>query len=128
MANTRGEEGFLDVAVTAKGLRAPAGTGGDPDPEEPPPAPEPQPVPIPRPDGEEPARTATLRIRGTVPPELWNRLGTKLIPKLRSGEDLTVGIELSVKVSVAMADGTESELKQILDDLNLAGRVEISKA
>ena len=41
---------------------------------------------------------ATLRLVGTVPPEVWNRLGTKVLPKLRSGDDLCVGIEFSVSV------------------------------
>ena len=119
---------FLLTKAKAEGIKAPASTGGEPEPGEPPPAPEPQPVPIPGPGGKEPAQTATLQIRGTVPPELWNRLGTKLIPKLRSGEDLTVGVELSVKVGAAVAASTETELKQILDDLNLAERIQVTSA
>jgi hypothetical protein len=35
------------------------------------------------------SETVTLNLRGSIPPEIWNRLGTKLIPKLRSGGDLT---------------------------------------
>ena len=31
----------------------------------------------------------TLRIRGTVPYESWNMLGTRILPKIRSGEALT---------------------------------------
>ncbi len=45
----------------------------------------------------------TLRLIGSVPPEVWNRLGTKVLPKLRSGDDLSVGIEFSVSVSSAFA-------------------------
>jgi len=36
---------------------------------------------------------------GAVPPEVWNRLGTKILPKLRSGSDLKVVIEFSVTVN-----------------------------
>src|SRR5712692_2040956 len=42
--------------------------------------------------------TRTLRLVGAVPPELWNRLGTKILPKLRAGSDLKVGVEFSVTV------------------------------
>jgi hypothetical protein len=29
-----------------------------------------------------------LRLVGSIPSELWNRLGAKLLPKLRIGDDL----------------------------------------
>ena len=32
-------------------------------------------------------QTKTLRLVGTVPLEIWNRLGTKIIPKLKSGSE-----------------------------------------
>ena len=61
------------------------------------------------------------------PPEVWNRLGTKILPKLRSGDDLSVGIEFSVSVDSAFGKNMESELRQILDDLGLAGSVRIER-
>ncbi len=64
----------------------------------------------------------TLRLIGSVPPEVWNRLGTKVLPKLRSGDDLSVGIEFSVSVSSAFAMNMETELQQILADLGLSER------
>ena len=94
------------------------------------PDPEPQPEPLPEP-GPEPTpvdRKTTLRLAGTVPPEVWNRLGTKLVPKLRSGEDLRVGIELSVRVNSQFAENMETELKQILDDLGLGDRVRVERS
>ena len=72
-------------------------------------------------------RKATLRLTGTVPFEVWNRLGTKILPKLRSLDDLNVGIEFSVSVSSAVAQKTEMELRQILDDLGLADRVRVER-
>ena len=69
----------------------------------------------------------TLHIAGHVPPEVWNRLGTKIIPKLRAGEDLRIGIEFSVRVSGSHADATERELRQALEDLNLAERVRVTR-
>lgn len=64
-------------------------------------------------------QTCTLRLTGTIPPELWNRLGTKLIPKLRSGDDLVARVEFSLNVSSQQAQSLEMELRQILDDLGL---------
>ncbi|RJX17621.1 MAG: ATP-binding protein [Desulforudis sp.] len=86
------------------------------------PGPEPKPGPEPVPG----ATTKTLRIAGDLPPEIWNRLGTKLLPKLRSGTDLKIGIEFSVTVESAVSQSFESDLKQILDDLGLTGRVRLS--
>jgi len=63
----------------------------------------------------------TLRISGDIPPELWNRLGTKVLPKLRSGHDLKVGVEFRVSVDGAMAASLEVDLRQALEDLGLAG-------
>jgi len=69
--------------------------------------------------------TRTIRIRGTVPPEVWNRIGTKLLPKLRSGEDLVLQIEFSVKAKGDAAARLVSDLRQALDDLGLKDRLSI---
>jgi hypothetical protein len=71
------------------------------------------------------AQTTTLRLVGTVPPEVWNRLGTKILPKLRTGTELTVGVDFSVTVTSSMAGTLASELRQILQDLGLAERVRV---
>ncbi|MGH7346347.1 MAG: DUF499 domain-containing protein, partial [Candidatus Rokuibacteriota bacterium] len=69
--------------------------------------------------------TQTIRIAGTVPPEVWNRLGTKILPKLRFGSKLTVGVEFSVTVNAASAGSLVSELRQILQELGLADGVSV---
>ena len=74
-----------------------------------------------------PDEKTTLRLSGTVPSETWNRLGTRLLPKLRSGEDLSVGVDLSVSVSSQLAGNMETELQQILQDLGLEDRVRIER-
>ncbi|MCX6557429.1 MAG: DUF499 domain-containing protein [Candidatus Aminicenantes bacterium] len=71
------------------------------------------------------SKTRTFHIVGDVPPEIWNRLGTKVLPKLRNGSDLKIGIEFSVTIDSKLAQGFESDLRQILEDLALSGRVEI---
>ncbi|MER3395840.1 MAG: hypothetical protein C4319_03535 [Acidimicrobiia bacterium] len=63
---------------------------------------------------------------GDVPHEVWNRLGTKILPKLRSaGSDLKVGVDFSVTVNSEIAESLASELRQILADLGLDDDVQI---
>lgn len=81
--------------------------------------------------GEEPTpgiQTRTLRLVGTVPPEIWNRLGTKIIPKLKSGTDLKIGVDFSVVVNAESARSVESDLRQILEDLGLRGEIQIEQS
>ncbi|MEW6368808.1 MAG: DUF499 domain-containing protein [Acidobacteriota bacterium] len=91
----------------------------------PPPVPEVRPGP---PLELEPAASVTTRtfhISGKVPPELWNRLGTRILPKLRSGTDLQVGVDFSVSVTSDIAKAFEADLRQILDDLGLSDKVQV---
>ncbi len=67
--------------------------------------------------------TKTLRVYGAIPSEVWNRLGTKVLPKLKSGTELKVGVDFIVKVDDASAAELESDLRQILEDLGLTGSV-----
>jgi len=70
-------------------------------------------------------QTKTLRLVGTVPPEIWNRLGTKIIPKLKSGSDLRIGVDFSVTINADSVRNIESELRQIIEDLNLKDKIRI---
>ena len=70
-----------------------------------------------------------LSLKGSIPPEMWNRLGTKLIPKLRSGSELTAQVSFSVSlVDSKSVASFESELRQILGDLGLADKIRIEKS
>ena len=71
---------------------------------------------------------ATLKLRGTVPPEVWNRLGTRILPKLRSGDDLSVGVEFSVSVDADLSQAFQLELQQALDDLGLTDQVHVEQS
>ncbi len=73
------------------------------------------------------AGTRTVRITGTLPPEVWNRLGTRILPKLRLGSDLRIGVDFSVLVDTSVGGSLVSDLRQILDDLGLADRVRIDE-
>ena len=57
----------------------------------------------PKPEGAPGKIAETLELRGTVPPEVWNLLGTKVLPKLRSGSELQVRIHLSVQMEASVA-------------------------
>lgn len=91
----------------------------------------PQPEPTPTPDHEPDAetivekQTCTLHLSGVIPPEVWNRLGTKILPKLRSGMELQIGVDFRVTLKSDSAQSMKSELRQILDDLGLSGKVVI---
>ena len=73
----------------------------------------------------EPSARRSLRIHGDIPPEIWNRLGTRLLPKLRSGHDLKVGVTFELTADGAAADPLLADLRQILDDLQLGERIRI---
>ncbi len=82
---------------------------------------QPEPSPAPEPT----AGTKTLRLSGNVPPEVWNRLGTKVLPKLRAGTELTIGVDFSVRVVADAAPGLVAELRQALDELGLGGAIRV---
>ena len=68
-----------------------------------------------------------LRVKGAVPAELWNRFGSKIIPKLRSAEQLEARVELTVEVEGTALPSLETEIQQILSDLDLIGKVVVEK-
>lgn len=87
-----------------------------------------QPISGPGTETEPGPRTCTLHLSGTVPPELWNRLGTKILPKLKSGTELHVGVDFRVTLNGDLARSMKSELRLILDDLGLADKVQIEES
>jgi Protein of unknown function (DUF499) len=121
-------EVFLLKKATAEALRAgqPATPAPTSEPEAgPTTAPTPEPSPMPGSGLEPTAPMRTLRLSGNVPPEVWNRLGTKILPKLRSGSDLKIGVEFAVTISAESANALASELRQILQELGLAEAVNV---
>ena len=70
-------------------------------------------------------RSKSLRLSGQIPSEVWNRLGTKLLTKLKTGGDLHIGVEFKVTVKSELAAGFEAELRQVLEDLSLSGKIQL---
>jgi hypothetical protein len=93
-------------------------TGGGIRPGLPPSTPD-EPAPLPR--------SVVLKISGRVPPESWNRFGSKLLPKLRSGDDVQAHVELSCRINSSSATSLESDVRQLLEDLGLNGQFSIEK-
>jgi hypothetical protein len=96
---------------------------------EPEPQPQPEsviePEPQPQPEPEAVAKTKTIRITGSIPPEVWNRLGTKIIPKLKSGKDVSIEVKFSTTVDLTLSKSLESELRQLLQDLGIDDKIRI---
>ena len=97
---------FLITRTKAEQLLAPKPKEAEPEPEperDETPAPPPDPAPT-SPGGQQAMpmpQKVTLRIRGTVPYESWNMLGTRILPKIRSGEALNLSVDLSVQVDAS---------------------------
>jgi hypothetical protein len=120
---------FLLLKSKAEALRRAPEPGAVVDPvpkQEPGPAPEPTPGPEHGPEPFTGGSTKTVRIAGEIPPEVWNRLGTRLLPKLRSGTNIRIDVEFSATVESAVSRSFAADLKQILDDLGLTDRVRVS--
>ena len=122
---------FLLTKAKAEQLRAPK---VEPTPEPGPiwdlPTP-PQPEPNPVPGGDQPRpevpQKATLRLMGTVPMELWNSIGIRVLPKLKVGEEMNLSVNLSVQIDSDRFQSLEQEVKQALADLNLGDQVSMSR-
>ena len=70
---------------------------------------------------------ATIRLNGTIPPEVWNRFGTKVLPKLRSGSDLQVDVDVSFGLDAKAAAAAIEDLRQALDDLEIGANVTVGR-
>ncbi len=115
---------FLLHKSRAKALKTEPETG-------PSPAPQPEPViapaPAPEPGPNTSPASKVLHVGGIVPPETWNRLGTKLLPKLRSGSDLKVSVDFRVTADAKVVKSLADDVRQILGDLGLAEEVVVDE-
>lgn len=67
----------------------------------------------------------TIHISGTIPPEVWNRLGTKLLPKLKAASALRLGLDFSLDLEAETAAMLQLEVEQILRDLDLVKQLQV---
>ncbi len=121
---------FLLLKDKAQALRARPEPGGGailpPEPEPHPPL-GPGPVIQPEPPSEPGPGGAmrTFHISGEVPPELWNRIGIRIIPKLCGESDLQAKVSFAVTVDEQRAHNFQAELEQALADLDLTEKIRI---
>ncbi len=80
---------------------------------------------IERPPAAPPTGARTIRLRGSIPPEIWNRVGNRLLPKLRSGTRLDISLGFDVEVDAASAGHLLAEIRQILADLGLVDKISV---
>jgi len=117
---------FLLTKATAKKSKVAPVTSGTSDPAPiPEPTPEPKLIPEPSPDLGSAPTTSVIRVTGAIPPELWNRLGTRLLPKLRACADLRVEVGFSATVDTSLAASVAAEINQALDELGVRDKVEV---
>ena len=95
------------------------GADDDESPDAPPATPSPEPA--------GPQQT-TLRVSGSVPPEVWNKLGISLLPKLRSGDSLDVHVDFTMRLGSTLAETRSAELQQVLRDLGIVERLRVERS
>lgn len=78
--------------------------------------------------GEAVTGVVRMHVRGEIPPELWNRLGHRLIPKLRSGEQLSLAIDASFDIPSGDVANARRDIQQALADLGIADRVSVESS
>jgi hypothetical protein len=72
------------------------------------------------------ANRIVLRVRGAVTPEVWNKLGVRILPRLRAGSKVCLGIDFSCELNIDDVQAVQTELRQALSDLRLEKAVTIS--
>ncbi|MGI8782166.1 MAG: DUF499 domain-containing protein, partial [Acidobacteriota bacterium] len=86
----------------------------------------PPPVPAPAREHTTPAAPRIIRVAGRVPPEIWNRLGTRLLPKIRGGSDVQIRVELAATFPGEAAADALRDLNQALEDLGIGRDVRVT--
>lgn len=76
-------------------------------------------------DVQQPASKRVLRLHGLITPEVWNRFGTRILPKMRAGSDLRINVDLAVEIDSTQGQQLELDLRQIIDDVGLDNSLQI---
>ena len=57
----------------------------------------------------------------------WNRLGTRLLPKMRGAGTVTATIRLEIKLDESKAPALSTELRQIVDENGLSATLRVEQ-
>jgi hypothetical protein len=71
------------------------------------------------------AGAKSIVLTGVIPPELWNKVGIRLIPKLRSNAQPTLGVNFALEIDAGQAVNLVREIQQALADLELTGKIKV---
>ena len=88
----------------------------------------PKPEEIPPADGELlpiEAGAKTIILTGVIPPELWNKVSIRLIPKLRSNAQPTLGVNFVLELDSSQAANLVRDIQQALADLELTAKIKV---
>ena len=69
----------------------------------------------------------SVSVSGIIPPEQWNRLGTRLIPKMRAAGPMTATIRLESDVDPTRATALSTELQQVIDEIGLSASMRVER-
>ncbi len=75
-----------------------------------------------------PDSLVTFHASGNIPPELWNKLGVKLVPKLRSGKSVSLRVQAIVEVPKSEKSNFRTEVKRALVELGIEGDWQIEES
>ncbi len=117
---------YLLAATVAAQLKAPE-AAPTPSPKQVPLRPEPPRRPSEPPETPVSSLPVWITVSGTIPPEQWNRLGTRLLPKMRAAGEVSAAVRLEVEVDAGRATMLSTELHRVLDEIGLAGAVRIER-
>lgn len=68
---------------------------------------------------------AQIAIAGSIPPEQWNRIGTKILARLKSAGFVNISFEITVDCDTSPGEDHVESLRQTLQDLGIADSVSI---
>jgi hypothetical protein len=116
---------YLLTKVLAEKLKSPHITPvppSEPEPPETPATPD-----APHPDDGSAGANVIISVAGSIPSEQWNRLGTRLLPKMRSAGTVTATIRLEIKLDKSKAPALSTELTQIVEENGLSATVRVDQ-
>ena len=76
--------------------------------------------------GDESQQQTTMTITGDIPPEMWNRIGTKVLPKIKQAHVLKISLEITIELKRGEAIALKKDLEQVIAEMELGSRVSIS--
>jgi len=69
---------------------------------------------------------STIRLSGQITPEVWNKLGVRILPRLKAGDKLRLTIDFTCEVAAPDATAIAAELRQALSDLKLDAAIVVA--